>query len=293
MRYANGSAFRRALEDRLRAISLDDGIPLVRLRKMVAFNRYLTRLAAAFPGQWLLKGGFALQLRLGQRSRTTKDIDLLMLDVQDIQSVLLSAGQLDLGDWFEFEVEPVTVEDIRAFGGQRFQIQSRLDGRVFELFHLDVGMEDPVIDPPVFLAMPNLLDFADIQPVSVPCYPLTQQIAEKIHAYTRPHPSGQSSRAKDFVDLLLMISLEQIDGGQLTRALSATFDSAQTHPLPDHLPSPPQEWQGYFQRAAKELGLTDISFTAGIEILSQFANPVLKQQVNVKIWHPNQKKWSE
>lgn len=39
MRYASGPAFRRALEDRLRARSRQVGLSLVRLRKEVAFDR--------------------------------------------------------------------------------------------------------------------------------------------------------------------------------------------------------------------------------------------------------------
>ena len=61
MKYANSSAFRRALEDRLRAQSLKTGAPFVRLRKMVAFDRLLARLIAAQADAWVLKGGLALQ----------------------------------------------------------------------------------------------------------------------------------------------------------------------------------------------------------------------------------------
>ena len=64
MKYNSGSAFRRALEDRLRNQSLQSGVPLVRLRKMVAFDRFLARLIQSSPDEWVLKGGLALQLRL-------------------------------------------------------------------------------------------------------------------------------------------------------------------------------------------------------------------------------------
>ncbi len=78
MMYANPAAFRQALESRLRAQSVSSGVPLVRLRKMVAFERFLARLVADQPEDWMLKGGLALQFRLGDRARTTKDIDLLL-----------------------------------------------------------------------------------------------------------------------------------------------------------------------------------------------------------------------
>ena len=49
---------------------------MARLRKMVAFDRSLARLAKKEPEAWIVKGGFALQTRLGERARTTKDIDV-------------------------------------------------------------------------------------------------------------------------------------------------------------------------------------------------------------------------
>lgn len=62
MRYATGSAFRMALEDRLLRQSLTAGVPLVRLRKTVAFDRLLARMVRTGPDAWILKGGLALQL---------------------------------------------------------------------------------------------------------------------------------------------------------------------------------------------------------------------------------------
>jgi len=44
MTYQTGAAFRRALEDRLLAQSHQTDVSLVRLRKLVAFDRFLARL---------------------------------------------------------------------------------------------------------------------------------------------------------------------------------------------------------------------------------------------------------
>ena len=67
MNYATGADFRRALEARLRQRALSTGAPLVRLRKMAAFDRFMARLQETQPSPWLLKGGFALQLRFADR----------------------------------------------------------------------------------------------------------------------------------------------------------------------------------------------------------------------------------
>jgi hypothetical protein len=84
-RYATAAAFRRALEDRLQDIAGKENVDLQRLRRQVAFDRLLARLfQAAQPRAltWVLKGGYAMELRI-KAARTTKDIDLTMRNVFD------------------------------------------------------------------------------------------------------------------------------------------------------------------------------------------------------------------
>lgn len=71
MNYHSGAAFRRALEDRLANQSAMSQTPLVRLRKLVAFDRFLARLVQAEPDAWLLKGGLVLQPLLCPPTPTT------------------------------------------------------------------------------------------------------------------------------------------------------------------------------------------------------------------------------
>ncbi|HVX47027.1 MAG TPA: hypothetical protein VHC49_24255 [Mycobacteriales bacterium] len=69
MKYSDPVPFRRALEDRLKARAGGDGAQIARERKRIAFDRLLARLVAVAPGQWLLKGGFALDVRVAGRGR--------------------------------------------------------------------------------------------------------------------------------------------------------------------------------------------------------------------------------
>ncbi len=103
MTYDSGASFRRALEDRLRVQSLQTGVPLVRLRKTVIFDRFLVRLMQDPPDAWVLKGGLALQLRLGNRAGTTKDIDVLLTaPYPDIHQALRSAVALDAREMLRY-----------------------------------------------------------------------------------------------------------------------------------------------------------------------------------------------
>ena len=291
MKYKSGVAFRRALEDRLRTMSLETGVPLVRLRKMVAFDRFLSRLFLQGPDQWVVKGGFALQLRLGARARTTKDIDLLVVgEVQEIYPHLREAGAMDLGDWFTFEVSDTIHSDIYDIGGLRYRLYSLLDGRTFERFHIDIGIGDPLLAPVEYLEIPMLLAFAGIEPTVVPCYPITQQIAEKYHAFTRPHVSGVSSRVKDFVDMLLLAKMGELNSVSLRQAIRATFDYRKTHELPVRVPLPSKDWSRPFQKMANEVGLESDSLTDAGKSLRQFLEPALADETQTR-WNPTNWHW--
>lgn len=105
MRYATPEAFRAALDQRLKNHAAQTGIPVGRLRKTIAFDRFLARLVAVASDRWVLKGALALDFRLGSGARTTKDIDLGRLDDEDAATDdFLAAQSLDLGDFFTFTV---------------------------------------------------------------------------------------------------------------------------------------------------------------------------------------------
>ena len=293
MKYKTGSAFRRALEDRLRGNSLGSGLPLIRLRKLVTFDRLLARLHAASPEAWVLMGGFALQLRFGVRSRTTKDLDLLMRDTSlPAWDMLRQAGSTDLGDWFGFEVGSPQSEPMEDQpGGQRFSVRSLLDGRSFETFHVDVGSGDPIVEQPEILETSELLAFAGIAPVPFPTYPLTQQIAEKLHAYTRLHHGIENTRVRDLVDILLIASQSRLDGRNLAAAIQATFSARSTHLLPDRLPNPPSKWESSFRSSARELGLEWKDLGAATEAAKAFLNPIMAGNIAGR-WDPAAWSWS-
>jgi hypothetical protein len=63
MKYTTPGAFRTALEQRLLTMAHAADLPVVRLRKLVVFERLLARLLIVAPDRWLLKGALALDLR--------------------------------------------------------------------------------------------------------------------------------------------------------------------------------------------------------------------------------------
>ena len=292
MNYQSGVAFRRALEDRLVSQSATSQTPLVRLRKLVAFDRFLARLVQAEPDAWLLKGGLVLQLRLSHHARTTKDIDLLLLASQGaVPQILTRAASLDLQDWFSFTVRPdPTALPGPGHGGLRFFVTALVAGRTFESFHIDVGSGDPVIEPAEKLETPPLLAFAGIPPVMVPCYPLTQHLAEKVHAYVRPRATGESTRVKDLVDVILIAEHMTINGLALRAAIQATFTAQGAGEPPASLPAPPPSWALTFRKLAEEVGLRCTTLVEADQAARCFLDPILAEMA-AGVWSPERQAW--
>jgi hypothetical protein len=272
-RYQSASAFRTALEARLKNASVGEQRDLERLRRQVAFERLLARLFADADPPWLLKGGYAFELRLRQdqahHARATKDIDLTVPiparlgedagadPIIVVRDRLQEAAERDLDDWFIIRIgEPVADLDAAPYGGARFPVEVVLAGRRFAHFHLDVGLGDAVIAPPDWLTGQETLDFAEIPAPRVAVMPIAQQFAEKIHAYSLPRDGRrENTRVKDLVDLMLLLKLGLLDTNITTQALEATFARRQTHAIPQMLPVPPASWRAPFAALAQECGL--------------------------------------
>ena len=291
MQYSDGSAFRRALEDRLRNIHMKNEIPLTRLRKIIAFDRFIARLLKYDPKHWVLKGGLALELRLGNRARTTKDMDLLALyKVNEIQGLLVKSSKIELGDFFSFQVNKSIPDSFDTIGGVRFNVQSFLDGRIFEQFHIDVGVSDQLLEPTELLNMPSQLDFANIKSTSVPCYSISQQIAEKFHALTRAYASGETSRVKDLIDILLLAGIAPIASTKLRETIISTFVNRNTHPLPAAIPKMSSNYSRSYSSLANQINLKFKNIDEANIALDKLLFPIISSGSR-KTWNPKKWRW--
>jgi hypothetical protein len=200
--YATAGAFRRALEERLKKASLTDQIDPNRLRRQVSFDRLLARLFREESAPWVLKGGYALELRF-KAARSTVGIDLTAPRVaasasgdqnQIVREMLQSAADISLGDWFEFLVGPASMDFTAApYGGARYPSKPEW---TFARFRLDAGVGDVVMRPLETIVCRDWLGFAGIESSRVLMIAREQQFAEKIHAYTLPR-NAANSRVKD------------------------------------------------------------------------------------------------
>ena len=104
--FKTATAFRKSLESRLMNVSQETNIDLQRLRRKVAFDRLLARFFVNDSNTWVLKGGYALEIRFSH-ARSTKDIDLtvpiqLYASPEYLMTMLQDASHTELGDYFTF-----------------------------------------------------------------------------------------------------------------------------------------------------------------------------------------------
>jgi hypothetical protein len=204
----------------------------------------------------VLKGGFALDLRLASRARSTKDVDIEWRAEEDeLADTLLDAAEHDAGDFFVLAIERTATPADRLGGAHRFRVSASLAGRPFETFLLDVGLRADDTAGVETLRTDDLLGFAGIEPIRIPAVSLELQIAEKLHAYTQTYEGGRiSTRVKDLVDLPLIVELTSLDAATLRQEIDLNFGHRGTHTPPRALPPPPSDWALPFGRPRRRSG---------------------------------------
>ena len=261
--YSTAKAFRVALEARLKQIADSEQIDLQRLRRLVAFDRLLARFFQSEEKRWVLKGGYAMELRM-KEARSTKDIDLVIEDPKQfihsdeiLNDTLLEKlrehASKDLGDYFVFMIG-LSIMDIEAapYGGARYPVDAMMDGRIFVKFHLDIGVGDAVVEPLESIQTRDWMGFAGIAPPIVKLLSKEQQFAEKFHAYTLPGRIRPNSRVKDLIDIVLLLQRGGLEPKRITESLDEVFSRRKTHELPDKINPPPANWKLVFDKMAKE-----------------------------------------
>jgi predicted nucleotidyltransferase component of viral defense system len=286
--YASATAFRQALEDRLQQWSVAESLDIQRLRRQVAFDRLLARLFHDENPPWLLKGGYAMELRI-KLARSTRDIDLAIRphplrkggwdeNAAAILETLRNGAAVALHDFFVFQIsDPIQDLDAAPYGGARYPVEARMDARTFAKFHLDLSSGDVLREPYVRLQGRDWLAFAGIHHTAFPAVSPEEQFAEKLHAYTLPRPDRPNTRVKDLIDLCLLIEKSGLDRQRLAASIRDTFKRRKTHPVPTTLPSPPSAWATPFAEMAKECGIPD-EIVPHFAAVQTFLHPILAHQ---------------
>lgn len=198
--------------------------------------------------RFLIKGGVAIELRLGLRARTTKDVDVVFRGAPDeLVDVLEEAFEHPHGS-FSFRRKG-EVEAIRDTGSRRLSVQISFGGRDWQTLQLEVGL--PEADEPELVPVAiSIEDFKLEAPRQVACLSLRYQVAQKLHAVTEEPEGRENLRFWDLMDLTLLRELLH-DLKPVREACVEIFTLRGTHLWPPEL-HVPDGWAEPFTRLAAE-----------------------------------------
>lgn len=196
-----------------------------------AAERFLYRLSrSGLREQFVLKGAMLFAVRVGERYRPTRDLDLLGLGEANEAAIYAAVSEIATttveDDGLVFDVDTLEVHAIREdnrYGGIRAIVRAHLaEARIH--VQIDVGFGDAVTPAATDMNFPTLLD--DMASPNVLAYPNETIVAEKAEAIVDLGLSN--SRMKDFTDLAMAARRWTLDGDMLVAALQATFRRRRT-----------------------------------------------------------------
>jgi hypothetical protein len=255
------------------------GVAEGRVRAWVAYMIMagaLERSTGAAGPQFIVKGGVALELRLRNRARATKDIDVVLRDAEaDLADTLEQAMTGDPYQGFSFrrKGEPLLLDN----GAVNMEFAVTYRGQPWTSISVDVARAEASESDVEWLEAIVLTDaFGVTGPTLLPCLPLRFHVAQKLHGMTLPpRPGKQNERFRDLVDLLLMEALVTHDYAGFREACELVFRSRNTHPWPPNLEAMPSHWAAPFTRLAEELELRETDVDTALIRVRSFVERIL------------------
>jgi predicted nucleotidyltransferase component of viral defense system len=275
VRYETAQALRTALEQRLLNRSRETGVSVDRLRRRVLFERVVARLQAAEPGRWVLKGGMALEVRLEDRARITKDLDLGLRD-EVIDGEQLHERLADLlasdpdDDRFVLTAEPIQrlLEDGAGHVTWRTKVSAHLAGRPFGRLQLDISPRSHELTAPECVVLSSALAFAGIGPREIEIINVHRHGAEKLHGMLRIVADHENTRVRDLVDVVILIEHELTDPPRLKTAVREVWSEREGSRPPATFPALPANWPERYERLAADHDLKTASFPAAAALVA-------------------------
>lgn len=221
--------------------------------------------------------------------RGTIDIDIYRQVAVEISfRDLMAAIQLDLGDWFEYEID--REHKIAQIGGNiEVPIRSRIGGADWVKFHLDLlggamhmsGAPDLV--PALALGLMPTMEQSGYR-----AYPLVDHVSDKISAIIERYgpDKNASSRYKDLVDLVALVTSVSIAAEPVRVALALRAADRGTE-LPTQFSVPDRQlWEeGYRKLATSSILPIARNLDEALVVTVPFVNPILDGTAH-GVWDP-------
>jgi hypothetical protein len=255
----------RELTQRVDLYAQARGIPEKRARDWVSFMVLAGKLeevgsAHDEPG-FVVKGGVAVELRMREKARATRDLDIVVVGRgQDtVQTLRNALGGLYLDFSFRLRGEAHVMPNDTT----RVEVVVEFKGRAWGTVRLDLSDHHPAEIEVEKVRALDLGEFGIFAPTELTCLSLRYQLAQKLHAMTEPHSLDRpNERFHDLVDVLLLRDLVK-DLHSLRQACVKLFTVRATHAWPASF-DPPAGWAAPFTAIARRVALDPAEFDAAV-----------------------------
>jgi Nucleotidyl transferase AbiEii toxin, Type IV TA system len=247
----------RVLQNWIREYADQQQMAESRVRRAVSFMLVALPLEHSLDGEgkplFAVKGGVSMELRLGLRGRTTKDLDAVFRGAfEDWLEALDDALTEDTEEFSFSREEPEEIRETKSFRVNIIiDFKGRRWGKVrFEVAPVEVGSVLDIDRVEPF----DIGQFGLRAPGQISVVGLPYLIAQKLHACTEVFEGEENARVHDLMDLLLARELlAPKDLRRVREACTAIFDNRQKQVWPPQL-TVYRSWAEIYARLAAEEG---------------------------------------
>lgn len=216
---------------------------------------------------FVLKGGAAMELRLGLDARASKDLDAAFR--RRAEDMLDALDRALAEDWGGFQLRRTEPEAIRSTDALRMDIKLAYKGRAWGTVQLEVAPAEGEAGQEIDRVPARPLDAVQLEgPERIACVSVRYQIAQKLHACTETFADGrENDRFRDLIDLQLLRDLIDDDGlPAVRRACVEIFELREKQAWPPQI-TVYASWADGFAAMAQEIGFpTEDVDVAGADV---------------------------
>ena len=215
-----------------------------------------------------LKGGAAMELRLGLSARASKDYDAAFRaraeDMPDAVDRALAA------DWGGFQLQRTEPQFIRTTHAMRTDIKLAYKGKAWGTVQVEVAPAEGQAGQEIDRVPARPLDPVQIRgPQRIACVSVRYQIAQKLHACTEVYDDGrENDRFRDLIDLQLLRGLVE-DLSPVHEACVEIFELRGKHAWPPIVTVWPS-WADGFAAMARDVAFHTADVTVAADELLGF-----------------------
>lgn len=261
------------------AYARERGLTVKRVRDWISYmilGGQLERTSARVEGpRFTIKGAVAIEMRLPAKARATKDLDLVVDDVEEADPVAaLREALADTYQGFTYRVKG----DPHVMPNDAVRVDVALEyrGRGWGTIQVDLSPREGGRTEVELVEALDLEPFGLDTPGPLPCLSLRYHIAQKIHGMTEPALDEETpnERFRDLLDLLLMKELAG-DPLEVRAACEDVFDRRGTHEWPPVV-DPPDFWREPFAALAGQVGLPIENLDDAVLEAQKFVDAIAK-----------------